>query len=247
MRVLLAGAFLLAALATTAAAQQGVDVSGPHPLATRAQLEKQLAMLPADEKNGEVAKVIQNRLANGDFLPGDRIQLVVVGDTAFSKAFSVRPDTTIELPNIEPISLHGVLRSELDDYLDQKLRKYLTDPDVQARSLIRLAVVGEVARPGFYDLPPDAAASEVIVVAGGLTGAGDPQRTVVKRENKTLYTKYQVRQFYIDGSSLDEMGLRTGDQFNVGRRGSTNVLPIIAAVSGIAFAVAAFAGLFGGN
>lgn len=246
MRVLLAGAFLLAGLATTATAQ-GVDVSGPHPLATRAQLEKQLASLPADEKNSEVAKVIKNRLANGDFLPGDRIQLVVVGDTSFSKAFSVRPDTTIELPNIDPISLHGVLRSELDDYLDQKLRKYLTDPDVQARSLIRLAVVGEVARPGFYDLPPDAAASEVIVVAGGLTGAGDPQRTVVKRDNETLYTKYQVRQFYIDGSSLDEMGLRTGDQFNVGRRGSTNVLPIIAAVSGIAFAVAAFAGLFGGN
>ena len=39
MRVLLAGAFLLAGLATTATAQQGVDVSGPHPLATRAQLE----------------------------------------------------------------------------------------------------------------------------------------------------------------------------------------------------------------
>ena len=104
--------------------------------------------LPADEKNGAIANVIRERLANGDFLPGDRIQLVVVGDTALSKTFSVRPDTTIELPNIDPISLHGVLRSELDGYLDQKLRKYLTDPDVQARSLIRLAVVGEVARPG---------------------------------------------------------------------------------------------------
>jgi protein involved in polysaccharide export with SLBB domain len=246
MRVLLASTLLLAALATSAAAQ-AVDPSGPHPLATRAQLEKQLASLPSDEKNGAIANVIRERLANGDFLPGDRIQLVVVGDTAFSKTFSVRPDTTIELPNIDPISLHGVLRSELDEYLDQKLRKYLTDPDVQARSLIRLAVVGEVARPGFYDLPPDAAASEVIVAAGGLSPAGDPQRTVVKRNNETIYNKYQVRQFYIDGASLDEMGLHTGDQFNVGRRGSTNVLPIIAAVSGIAFAVAAFAGLFGGN
>lgn len=246
MRVLLATTLLVAALATSAAAQ-AVDPGGPHPLATRAQLEKTLASLPSDEKNGAIANVIRERLANGDFLPGDRIQLVVVGDTAFSKTFSVRPDTTIELPNIDPISLHGVLRSELDDYLDQKLRKYLTDPDVQARSLIRLAVVGEVARPGFYDLPPDAAASEVIVAAGGLSAAGDPQRTVVKRNNETIYNKYQVRQFYIDGASLDEMGLHTGDQFNVGRRGSTNVLPIIAAVSGIAFAVAAFAGLFGGN
>jgi len=243
MRVLLASAMLLVGLATTAAAQD----AGPHPLATRAQLEKQLASLPADEKNGPVADVIRQRLKYGDFFPGDRIQLVVVGDTAFSKSFSVRPDTTIELPNLDPISLHGVLRSELDGYLDQKLRRYLTNPDVQARSLLRLAVVGEVLRPGFYDLPPDAAASEVIVAAGGLSPAGDPQRTVVKRENNTLYTKYQVRQFYVDGASLDEMGLRTGDQFNVGRRGSTNILPIIAAVSGIAFAVAAFSGMFSGG
>lgn len=246
MRVLLASALLLAGLATTAAAQ-GVDDGGPHPLATRAQLEKQLAALPNDDKNDALAKVIRGRLANGDFLPGDRIQLVVVGDTAFSKSFSVGPDTMIQLPNIDPISLHGVLRSELDGYLDQQLRKYLTDPDVQARSLIRLAVVGEVARPGFYDLPPDAAASEVIVAAGGLAPAGDPQRTVIKRDNQTLYNKYEVRQFYINGASLDDIGLKTGDQFNVGRRGSTNILPIIAAVSGIAFAVAAFSGLFSGN
>ena len=244
MRVLLAAALFIAALASTASAQ-GPD--GTHPLATRAQLEKQLASLPADQKNGAIADVIRQRLAIGDFLPGDRIQLIVVGDTALSKSFSVRPDTTIELPNIDPISLHGVLRSELDDYLDKQLRRYLTNPDVQARSLIRLAAVGEVVRPGFYDLPPDAAASEVIVAAGGLSPAGDPQRTVVKRNNETIYTKYQVRQFYIDGASLDEMGLRTGDQFNVGRRGSTNILPIIAAVSGIAFAVAAFSGMFSGN
>jgi len=243
MRVLLASALLLGALAGTASAQ-AVDLS-PRPLATRAQLQKQLEALPANEKNGEVADVIRNRLTNGDFIPGDRIQLVVVGDSAFSNSFSVRPDTTIELPNINPISLHGVLRSELDSFLETQLRRYMTNPDVQARSLIRLAVVGEVSRPGFYDLPPDAAASEVIVAAGGLASAGDPQRTVIRRDNKTLYTKYQVRQFYIDGSSLDGIGLRTGDQFNVGRRSSTNVLPIIAAVTGIAFAVAAFAGLFG--
>ena len=242
MRMLLASAVLLGALATNAGAQ--ADAGAPRPLATRAQLEKQLAAMPANQKNGEIADVIRQRLAEGDFIPGDRIQVIVVGDTAFSGTFSVRPDTTIELPNINPISLHGVLRSELDGYMSTELRRYMTNPDVRARSLVRLAVVGEVARPGFYDLPPDAAASEVIVVAGGLSAAGDPQRTVIRRSNQTLYTKYQVREFYIDGSSIDGIGLRTGDQFNVGRRSSTNVLPILAAVTGIAFAVAAFATLF---
>jgi protein involved in polysaccharide export with SLBB domain len=241
MRVLLAGICLLVAIATSAAAQ---DLNTPHPLATRAQLEQQLAALPADQKNGAVAMVIKQRLQNGDFSPGDRLQLVVVGDTAFSRTFSVGPDTTIQLPNLNPISLHGVLRSELDGYLEQQLRKYMTNPEVEARSLIRVAAVGEVAKPGFYDLPPESAASEVIVAAGGLNGNGDPQKTVVKRLDKVLYDKYQVRQFFVNGASLDEMGIRTGDQFNVGRRSSTNVLPIIAGISGLAFAIAAFAGLF---
>ncbi len=66
----------------------------------------------------------------------------------------------------------------------------------------------------------------------------------MKRLDKVLYDKYQVRQFFVNGASLDEMGVRTGDQFNVGRRSSTNVLPIIAGISGLAFAIAAFAGLF---
>ena len=245
MRAAIGSALILACVATTAVAQ--TPEPGPHPLATRAQLEAELAALPSDQKNSTVAEVIRNRLKYGDFLPGDRVQITVIGDSQFTGTFSVRPDTSLELPNINPITVKGVLRSEFDDYMDQQLRKYMKNPEVQARSLLRIAVVGEVSKPGFYDLPPESAASDVIVAAGGLTGPGDPQRTTVKRENKTLYDKYQMRQFYVDGASLDEMGLRTGDQFAIGRRGSTNVLPIIAAVTGIAFAVAAFAGLFNGD
>jgi hypothetical protein len=40
------------------------------------------------------------------------------------------------------------------------------------------------------------------------------------------------------------MGLQTGDEFGVGRRSSTNILPVIGAITGVAFAVAAFAALF---
>ena len=75
---------------------------------------------------------------------------------------------------------------------------------------MRIAVSGQVARAGFYDLPPESAASEVIVAAGGPRRRGDVQKTIVRRNAEPLYDKYQVRQAFIAGSSLDQMGLQHG-------------------------------------
>ena len=53
------------------------------------------------------------------------------------------------------ISLQGVLRSELQDYLTTQLGKYIKRPEVQTTSLVRVAVMGSVNKPGFYQLPAD--------------------------------------------------------------------------------------------
>lgn len=242
MRRILLSLCLAASLATPGLAQ--IQVDGPRPLATRTELQQALDTMSASQRNGPAGRAIQQRLVNGDFLPGERVQLSVVSDTTLSGTFVVRPDQTIVAPNIDPISLKGVLRSEIEPYLQEQLKRYLRDPKVTARALIRVSVAGEVARPGFYDLPPESPASDVIVTAGGLAPAGDPQRVVVRRSGAVLYDREQVREFFVRGSSLDQMGIQTGDEFGVGRRSSTNLLPIIGAITGIAFAVAAFANLF---
>ncbi len=241
MRRILLSLCLLVSLAATGQAQ---DVEGSRALATRAELQQALDTMPASMRNGPVGTAIKKRLTDGDFLPGERVQISVVSDSSLSGTFVVRPDGSITAPNIDPISLRGVLRSEIEPYLQDQLKKYLRDPKVTARALIRLSVAGEIARPGFYDLPPESAASDVIVTGGGLAPAGDPQRVVVRRTGMVLYDKDQVREFFVRGASLDQMGIQTGDEFSVGRRSSTNLLPIIGAITGIAFAIAAFAQLF---
>ena len=242
MRGTLLAVLVLAGFAGNGAAQVVVD--GQRPLATREELERSLQSMPAKDRDGAKGKIVRQRLAEGDILPGDKIRLSVVSDTTLSGTFTVRTDGTIVAPNIDPISLRGVLRSELEPHLAKQLSKYLRNPTVTASSLVRIAVSGSVARAGFYDLPPETAASEAIVAAGGLAGDGDVQKTIVRRNAEPLYEKQQVREFFVSGASLDQMGLHTGDEFFVGRRGSANVLPIIGAITGIAFAVAAFATLF---
>jgi protein involved in polysaccharide export with SLBB domain len=242
MRGTLVTILMLAGLAASGAAQVVVD--GQRPLATREELERSLQLMTPQERDGTKGKLVRQRLAEGDILPGDKIRMSVVADTTLSGSFTVRTDGTIVAPNVDPISLRGVLRSELEPHLAKELQKYLRNPTVTASSLVRIAVSGNVTRPGFYDLPPESAASEAIVAAGGIGNDGDVQKTIVRRNAEPLYDKYEVRQAFVAGSSLDQMGLHTGDEFFVGRRGSANVLPIIGAVTGIAFAVAAFAGLF---
>jgi polysaccharide export outer membrane protein len=241
-RNLLASLALLAGVAGSASAQ--IQIDAERALATRAELERALASMSSKERDGAQGVVIRQRLAEGDIVPGDRIQITVVGDSTLTGNFTVRSDRTIVAPNIEPVSVKGVLRSELEEHLTKEVARYVRNPTVTARSLVRLAVSGAVARPGFYDLPPESPASDAIVAAGGLTGDGDVQKTVVRRTAVELYNRDQMREFYVRNTSLDQMGLHTGDEFVVGRRGSANLLPIVGAITGIAFAVAAFAGLF---
>jgi protein involved in polysaccharide export with SLBB domain len=242
MRGTLLTILMLAGLASSAMAQ--ITVDGQRPLATREELERALQQMTPQERDGAKGKIVRQRLAEGDILPGDKIRISVAGDTTLSGTFTVRGDGTLVAPNVDPINVRGVLRSELEAHLAKELQKYLRNPTVTASSLVRIAVSGSVARAGFYDLPPESAASDAIVAAGGLGGDGDVQKTIVRRNAEPLYDKQQVREFFVSGASLDQMGLHTGDEFFVGRRGSANVLPIIGAVTGIAFAVAAFAGLF---
>ena len=242
MRRALLALVMLVGMAASGAAQVVVD--GQRPLATREELERALQTMSKEEREGAKGKIVRQRLAEGDILPGDKIRISVVSDTSLSGTFTVRSDGTIAAPNVDPISVRGVLRSELEAHLTKELSRYLRNPTVTASSLVRLAVSGAVARAGFYDLPPESAASDAIVAAGGLGGDGDVQKTIVRRNAEPLYDKQQVREFFVSGASIDQMGLHTGDEFFVGRRGSANVLPIIGAVTGIAFAVAAFAGLF---
>ena len=66
------------------------------------------------------AAELRTRLRSGDFQPGDRIIVVTRGDSMSVDTVTVQSDRTVVLQNLPPISLDGVLRSELQDYLSHR-------------------------------------------------------------------------------------------------------------------------------
>lgn len=210
--------------------------------ATRPELEalaakaEQGARNPAFSAEGREfhrgeAWLIRRRLDEGDFVPGDRIVLEVAGETALTDTFIVRPGPELQAGELPPVSLRGVLRSELEAHLSSELRRYFHNPQVRVVPLVRMAVLGQVSRPGYYYVRADILLSEVLMLAGGPGNEIDFKRSEIRRGGQDLHSGGDVRIALADGMSLDALSVRSGDEFFLEQRRQLNWMSILQTVS----------------
>jgi protein involved in polysaccharide export with SLBB domain len=177
------------------------------------------------------ANAVRARLRDGDFHPGDRITLWVNGEPTMSSTFTVRAGNVLVIPTLPDISLRGVLRSELHAVLLREISRYIREPEIQVTTLVNIAVLGAVGRPGFYAVPPDAPITDVLMTAGGPGANSDFGRSRITRAGAELADAPKVRRWLEDNSTLDDMGIQSGDQIIVGER--THRWQAISAVLGV--------------
>jgi polysaccharide biosynthesis/export protein len=151
------------------------------------------------------------------FLVGDRILLQVEGDSALTKAFAVDVGPALTLPVIGPIPLTGVRRSDIEPYLSQQLARYLKDPVVHAKALIKLSIVGEVEHPGFYAVPADILLADALMQAGGPTRDAKVAAMHIERGGKALLAGDSLQAVLAHGVTVDQAGLCDGDRLVVPR------------------------------
>ena len=224
---------------SASAAQQLDDVTS-RPRASRSALDS-LAQRYEAIANGadsskdaraqaqRLAAAVRARLITGDFQGGDRIVIVVEGaesagaiEQQLSDTFTVGPEQEITLPAVGVVSLRGVLRSELSDYITRQIGRIIRDPVVHARALIRVSIVGQVVRPGYYAVPFDGLVSEALMVAGGPGPLAKVDELHIERAGQPLLGGTALQRAISQGRTLDELNLRGGDQFVVpGGKGSS--------------------------
>ena len=226
----------LAFLPLTATAQQ--PNSDAHRMqATRPELEATLAGLRQLGGSGAgpawldaESSYVRSRLEDGDFRPGDRVLLAVddpmlgtdrpplggkTQEQQLSDTFTVGVGPELVLPVVGTVSLVGTLRSELEPVMTRAIARYLRDPVVHARSLVSVGVTGEVARPGFYGLAPDAVVSAALNAAGGLTKDAKMNKLKLERDGRALVEGKALRRAIEQGATLDALHVRSGDQLVV--------------------------------
>ena len=215
-------------------AQQAAD-SGAGLQATRVALQgvaQRLEQAGPAPDSSVYAAAIHARLTDGDFQQGDRILLTVEGEPQLpdrpvavqqprtierqlSDTFTVGAGRELVLPVLGSISLHGVLRAELQPYLTQEIARFVKDPVVHAKALIRVSVAGAVAKPGFYFVPTDAALSDALTAAGGPTQDAKLDKVRIERAGKRILQGDELRLAFTEGRTVDAMNLRAGDRFVV--------------------------------
>src|SRR2546429_1301962 len=153
-----------------------------------------------------------------DFELGDQILLEVEGDSQFTHVFNVGPGPALTLPVIGAIPLSGVRRANVEAYLGQQLAKYMKNPVVRAKVLVRLGVLGEVEHPGYYAVAAGAVVSDALMAAGGPTKDAKFTAARIEREGKGLYEGNAFQDAFARGMTIEGLGLRTGDRIIVPRR-----------------------------
>lgn len=234
---LLVAATLLLPGSGTAQQQIGAD----REMATRAELQAALGSADSDSR-----VTIQQRLTDGDFQPGDLVALSVIEEPTLTDTFTVRSGGTLQLPNLPEISLKGVLRSELRGFLTGKVAEHIRNPQVDAVALIRVAVLGAVNRPGFYSVPAETPAAEVVMIAGGPNQNTDLKKVEVRRGEVVVIERSEMNTAFAAGTSIDQLNVHGGDQIMIGQksggwRGTVQTIGLFTGLlSGIYFATRLF-------
>lgn len=188
------------------------------------------------------ADLVRRRLTEGDFQVGDVIEVIVEGEQGLPPSLTVGPGRVLAIPNLGELSLVGVLRSELSEKVNQHVARYIKNPTVRSRSFIRLAVMGQVAAPGYRTVASEALLSDVIMTAGGPAQTANLSAARVERNGERIWEGKILQEAIAEGRTLDQMSIRSGDQFVVPEaktRGSglmraITVIPaLILAVGGI--------------
>lgn len=130
--------------------------------------------------------------------PGDVVQIKVYQEDDLTSLSRIGKDGAITMPLLGSVKVANQTVDQAATLIRTLLaREYLVNPQVTLNvsefAKRRFTVLGQVQRPGTYDMPADESVSllQAIATAGGYTRIGNPRKVTVQRtegtENKVLH------------------------------------------------------------
>jgi len=146
--------------------------------------------------------------------PEDVLQISVWKNEAMSRVVPVRPDGMISLPLLSDIQAAGSTPTELRDLLLKRLAEYMPAPEVsvivtEVRSF-KVSVLGEVRKPGRYELKSWTTVLDVLAMAGGFTQFASRSRIVILQPDGKTMKRIPFNYNKIAGEQ-ENFYLRNGD------------------------------------
>ncbi len=149
--------------------------------------------------------------------PEDILQISVFSNEALSRTVPVRPDGMITLPLLNDVQAAGLTPMELRDVLMKKLVEFVPSPEVavivtEVRSFM-ISVIGQVMKPGRYDLKSSATIVDALAMAGGFKEFAARGKIVVIRSEggSSKRIGFDYDKMNAPKNPQENFGLRPGD------------------------------------
>ena len=120
-----------------------------------------------------------------------------------------------ESPVRGELEVRDLTVAQLRDRIRQALEAIFNSPFVTVRPQFRMAVLGKVERPGLYIVDPTLSVLDVVALAGGPSSSGNLNGVKLLRGEDQLRLALEGG---IRGRTLQEIGVRSGDQIIVPRK-----------------------------
>ena len=159
--------------------------------------------------------------------PGDQIEITIFGEPDLTRTVAIKPDGVIALPLVNQVKASGKTAAQLESELTRLYSKFLKKPSisiiVRQFRMDRVYVMGEVAKPGRYDLTDDMTVLDAVTLAGGPSDRGNLDGLQVGRiENgKSKVIPIKLDQMIQAKNGAQNLKLQNGDLIYVPRRGMT--------------------------
>src|SRR5208282_518740 len=102
---------------------------------------------------------------------GDTLSISVMPVEEYSRELTVAPDGRIEMPLIGSLLVKGLTTTELQDILQKKYARYIANPQVSINvkhfSGRRVAIIGDVRSPGYFEYRDGMGLLELVSIATG--------------------------------------------------------------------------------
>ncbi|MDX1539766.1 MAG: polysaccharide biosynthesis/export family protein [Geminicoccaceae bacterium] len=149
--------------------------------------------------------------------PGDLVQISVWREEELDRQVLVQPDGSISFPLIGQIMASGRTASELEAEIGDRLERFIPQAVATVELLDvkgnKVFVMGEVLRPGQYQMSGPLTVVQAISLAGGFSEFAAPERIRVLRDEGDEEVAYTVDYDCVANSTnvTANVPLRAGD------------------------------------